>query len=274
MKKMFVAALMTALAFALPAVVRAQAEQTAEKKPPIAQPLVREGDLAVKLVDAFKLGPAADEIEAESRLGDAGIAPRNGWIADYPATPDVIGELKRSISEAARNKRLHMGKTQALRALEDVLAGLKLEIGGEVKGQTSESSGYDQTVINNYYYEEGPPIVTYYPPPPEYVYLYTWVPYPFRWWNFPFPGYYILFDFHRIILVHNRVEVISNHFVNHRTDRIFRIDPVRRYRGRTFAGVGVPYDAKRFIYPRGAGGAVNIFRGERERGMAGRRKPR
>jgi hypothetical protein len=59
--------------------------------PPVGQALQREGNFAVKLVSALALGNTEDEVEAESRLAEAGIAPRNGWIADYPVTPDIIG---------------------------------------------------------------------------------------------------------------------------------------------------------------------------------------
>ncbi len=251
---------------------------------PIAQSLVREGDLAVKLVDALRLRTAAGEIEAESLLGNAGIAPRNGWIADYPVTPDVIGELTKSIGDAADSNNLKMGKGEALQAFQDVTAGVNLAVRGSAPGQTAQKgpsniSAPDTTVINNYYYDQGPPAVTYYPPPPDYVYLYVWVPYPFWGWNFWFPGFYVLGDFHRVVHVHeghghdhDRVKVISNHFVNHRTNRVVRIDPVRRYNGRTFAGVGAPHDPKRYISPGVRGGNETIFRGSHEQAVTeGRR---
>lgn len=261
----------------MPVGIHAQSGQAAGEQPPIAQPLVREGDLAVKLVDALKLGTATSEAEAESLLGNAGITPRNGWIADYPVTPDVIGELTQSISVAAESKSLKMGKDEALQAFQDITAGANLAVRGGAPGQTAETSpgnitAPDNTLISNYYYNQGPPAVTYYPPPPDYVYLYTWVPYPFWGWNFWFPGFYILADFHRVVHVHGRVEVISNHFVDYRTNRVVRIDPVRRFNGRTFAGIGAPHDEKRFIYPGVRGGNETIFRGSRERAMTKARK--
>ncbi len=261
----------------MPAGIQAQSEQViGGEQTPIAQPLVREGDLAVKLVDALKLGKATSEAEAESMLGNAGIAPRNGWIADYPVTPDVIGELTQSISAAAESKSLKMGRGEALQAFQDVTAGVNLAVRSGTPGQTSQQgprnlTAPDTTVINNYYNDQGPPAVTYYPPPSDYVYLYAWVPYPFWGWNFWFPGFYILNDFHRVVHVHDRVEVISNHFVDHRTNRVVRIDPLRRFNGRTFAGIGAPHDARRF-YPGMRGGNETIFRGSRERAMTeGRR---
>jgi len=262
----------------MPAGIHAQSEQViGGEQAPIAQPLVREGDLAVKLVDALKLGTATSEAEAESLLGNAGITPRNGWIADYPVTPDVIGELTQSISVAADSKSLKMGKGEALRAFQDVMAGINLAVRGGAPGQNAQNgpsniTAPDNNMINDYYDDQGPPAVTYYAPPPDYAYLYIWVPYPFWGWNFWFPGFYILGDFHRIVHVHNRVEVISNHFVDHRRNTVVRIDPLRRFNGRTFAGIGAPHDARRFISPGVRGGNKTIFRGSRERALTeGRR---
>lgn len=273
MKRLFILSpvILCALVF-MPAETKAAGEQ-----PPIEQLLVREGDLAVKLVDALKLGPAADEAEAESLLGNAGVSPRNGWIADYPVTPDIVGELTQSISESADSKSLKMGKGEALQAFQNVTARENLAVRGGAPGQTAQNApgntpALDTTVINNYYSEQGPPAVTYYAPPSEYVYLYSWVPYPFWGLNFWFPGFYILADFHRVVQVHGRVEVISNHFVDHGTNRIVRIDPLRRYNGRTFAGIGAPHDPKRFISPGVRKGSSTIFRGARERAMTGGRK--
>jgi hypothetical protein len=237
--------------------------------------LVREGDLAVKLVDALKLGTTDSEAEAESLLGNAGITPRNGWIADYPVTPDVVGELTQSINDAADSKSLKMKKSDALRAFQNVTAGFNLAVRGgtpEEAVQNDNTAVTDSTVINNYYYDQSPPAVTYYAPPPDYVYLYTWVPYPFWGWNFWFPGFYVLADFHRVVHVHGRVEVVSNHFVDYRTNRIVRIDPLRRFNGRTYAGIGAPRDARRFISPGGRGGNERIFGGARERSMTGGRR--
>jgi hypothetical protein len=233
--------------------------------------------LSVKLVDALKLGTTASEAEAESLLGNAGITPRNGWIADYPVTPDVIGELTQSIKDAAESKSLKMGKDEALQSFQNVTAGFNLAVRGGTPGETAQkgpgnTTVPDNTVINNYYSDQSPPAVTYYPPPPDYFYLYTWVPYPFWGWNFWFPGFYILADFHRVVHVHDRVEVISNHFVDYRTNRIVRIDPLNRFNGRTYAGIGAPHDAKRFISPGVRGGNERIFRGAHERAMRGGRR--
>ena len=63
---------------------------TAVNPPPVAQPLVREGNFAVKLAEAFNIGTPQNEAAAESMLASIGIAPNNGWISDFPVTPEVI----------------------------------------------------------------------------------------------------------------------------------------------------------------------------------------
>lgn len=222
-----------------------QTGETSENAPPVEQPLLREGDFALQLVKALKLGRAADEVEAETKLGNAQIAPRDGWIADYPVTPDIVAQLRSSVSEAARAKRIKLSRDEALKVYDDLTASQKMAIEPYQAGESAEAQppSYENyaspDVVNNYYYDYGPPVVTYYTPPPDYYYLYAWVPYPFWWYDFFFPGYYCLRDFHRIIVVGGRVVVISNHFVVPGATRVFRIDPVRRFNGRSFAGIGV-----------------------------------
>ena len=207
---------------------------------PVSQPLVREGTLAVKLVDALQLGSAAGEAESEGMLAAVGIAPRNGWIADYPVTPDIVGELQQAIGDAADSERIAMGRTDALKAFADVMAAYDLSIAPSAAdqnvGDAASSGSPDSTIINNYYYNEGPPVVTYYAPPPAYSYLYAWVPYPFWWWDFWFPGFFILTDFHRTVFVDGRVRFCSNHFFDSVGHRVVRIDAVSRFHGRSFAG--------------------------------------
>jgi hypothetical protein len=231
----------------MPTVNRAETEQAKQEqgKPasaPIAPKLVREGDFAVRLHTALGLGSAADEVAAESRLGEIGITPRNGWIADYPMTPDVAIELQKSISAA---KKLPIGKDEALKRFHDVVASLDINVKPYTAGKNAEAKPTapeqypDPTVINNYYINEGPPVITYYAPPPDYYYLYAWVPCPFWWFDFWFPGFFVLRDFHRVVVVNSRVVFISNHFNDVRVHRVFRVDPVARFSGRTFAGIGV-----------------------------------
>jgi hypothetical protein len=229
----------------MPVVISAQSEPAKkETMPSVEQPLVREGTFADKLVKALKLGTPASEIEAENILGSVGIAPRNGWIADYPVTPDIVGEVRKSISDAADAKRIAIGKNQALKDFDNLNAELKMAIrpyspGETYGGRPPDCENYaNPTVVNNYYSSYGPPTFTYYPPPPDYYYLYTWVPYPFWWVDFFFPGFFILIDFHRTLIVNGSVFVVTNSFIDPVTSRVFRIDPVQRFSGRTFAGIG------------------------------------
>jgi len=223
----------------------AQSEQATAEKPPIAQPLVREGDFAIKLADALKLGTVTSETEAENLLGSAGIEPRNGWIADYPVTPDIMGELQTSVSDAASAGKLTMGKDEALKVTQEVTSGFGLSIrtegsaqAGQVGNVVSGTTSPEPPVINNYYYDEGPPVVTYYAPPPDYGYMYSYVPYPFWWWNFWYPGFYVLVDFHVGVHGHGgHGGFVSNHFRSP-TGGVVRIDPANRSRGGTLSGSG------------------------------------
>src|SRR6266496_1968895 len=83
----------------IPAILQAQSYDAPQGSPPIEQPLVREGTLAVRLSHALGLSTAKSEVEAETWLGEKGISPRNGWIADYPVTPDIVGELQTSVGD-------------------------------------------------------------------------------------------------------------------------------------------------------------------------------
>ena len=247
----------------MPVMVQAQSQQTTTKAPPpIEQPLVREGNFAVKLVFAFALGVTEDEVEAENLLSSAGITPLNGWIADYPVTPDIMGEIWGSVSDAVDSQKLSMNKDEALRRFEDAKVDVGLTVRPYTSGEPHDinaSSAYPETsVINNYYNNQGPPIVTYYAPPPDYYYLYAWVPSPFWWYDFWFPGFFILNDFHRTVHFHQRYEFISNHFNDSRHHRVHRIDPIDRFHGRTFGGIGAPRSNK--LIPTGVNkGSESIF---------------
>ncbi len=237
--------LLSLLLLLLPAITLAQSDLPKPGAPPVAQALVTEGDFAVKLGAALAVVTTDDEVEAESRLGELGISPRNGWIADYPVTPDIIAELQDSVATAADAKKIAMSKDEALKKLTSVTAGSSLSIRPDVAATPYEPTpasceNYPNPIaINNTYVNEGPPVVTYYCPPPDYYYLYSWVPCPFWWSDLWFPGFFILHDFHRVVHVRNRVVVITNHFNEFRTHHAFRIDPVERFRGKTFAGIGV-----------------------------------
>lgn len=66
------------------AVAAAEESPTTVNPQAVAPPLVREGDFAFELAEALKIGTPQDEAAAESMLASIGIAPHNGWIADYP----------------------------------------------------------------------------------------------------------------------------------------------------------------------------------------------
>ena len=250
----------------IPAILHAQPEKA---PPQIAPPLVREGDLAVNLLQALGLGTATDEIDAETRLGDVGIVPRNGWIADYPVTPDVAGELQKSVGDAADSKRLKIPKDEAVKRLSATLANLELSIiPGQITASQAPPSYPNPDELNEYYTDEGPPIYTYYSPPPDYYYLYEFIPYPFWWYDFWFPGFFVLTDFHRHVFFHGKVVFCSNHFRDVRAHRVFRIDPGVRFKGRTFAGIGAPKGAN-FMRTGVARSDVKIFNAPPPRGTPG-----
>jgi len=256
----------------LPAVGHAQSGSP----PPIEQQLVREGDFAVRLASALGIGTTDDEVEAESWLGEVGITPRNGWIADYPVTPDIVGELQKAVGDAADANKLSVGRDEALKRLYDVAAASGLPIspytGGTAYGaDSSGSQDYPNPQdINSYYSDQGPPVVTYYYPPPDFYYLYAWIPYPFWCSGFWFPGFFVLNDFHRTIVINGRVIFVSNHFNDVRKHRVFRIDPGARFNGRTFAGIGVK-NKKGFISTGVPRSETKIFHGSREQMPPGAR---
>ena len=249
-----------------------QGELAGTQAPAISQTLIREGDFAIKLAETLRLGPATGEAEAESMLASVGISPRNGWIADYPLTPDIIGEMQNSIAEAADSGRLAMAKDDAMKALSDLTAQDDLPVRPDDEGLgagVEPPQDYDQysnpTVVNNYYYNEGPPVVSYYPPPPDYRYLYVWVPYPFWCSRSRFTGFFVLNDFDRTILVNRRLARISNHVTDPETKRVFPIDPVKRRTGKSHQdGRGGP-QRKGFAFPDAERGATSIFMHSQDR---------
>ena len=98
----------------------------ASKPPPVSQELVSEGDFAFQLVTALKLGTPATEAQAEDMLASVGIAPKNGWIADYPMTPIVVGEVQNAVIAAAASKKLPMEKDDALKAFQGLASDFSL----------------------------------------------------------------------------------------------------------------------------------------------------
>lgn len=236
--KMVLALFMCSLPLMLPAVGFGDdyPSTSNSQMPPIGQQLVREGDFAVRLVAVLGVGTTTDEVTAESLLANVGISPLNGWIADYPLTPDIIGEIYKTVRDAADSGKITLSVDVALERVNGVMSQLGLDVVANPAGTNGNGTNPvpPADVVNNYYYDEGPPVVTYYSPPPDYYYLYTWVPYPFWWYDFWYPGYYILNDFNREVLVGTRNVFISNHFRDLRGRGYGRVDPVERFRGRNW----------------------------------------
>ena len=247
MKSLLISLIILAAFALIPILSNAQTDQPSAANTLLSQALIREGDLAVELVEGLKVGAPKNEAEAEDELSSIGISPRNGWIADYPATPDIIGELQAAISEAADSGKLGVGKDAALKTFQEIISGDNLPVTPDILGngaaETAAPNYPDTTAIDNYYSSEGPPVVTYYAPPPDYAYLYTWVPYSFWWADFWFPGFFVLADFNVSIHGHGHHHhghdgFITNHFRDPAAGRIARIDPANRFRGGTFRGGG------------------------------------
>jgi hypothetical protein len=240
MKGLLITMLLTmAVCVMMPVVVNAAA--------PLSQPLVREGTLAVRLADALKLGPVGGEAEAESALSRVGIAPRNGWIADYPVTPAISGELEASVGDAAETA-ISVTKFEALQTFRNVMEEYNLPVAEEDTVQSAEASPSDYPdagAMNNYYDSEGPPVVTYYAPPSDYANMYEWVPSTFWWSGVWFSGFFILTDFDIRVHRHGHKrgdghdELISNHLRNPRTGTTLRVNPSARALGRTPSVSGI-----------------------------------
>ena len=125
-----------------------QTYQATGNLPPVAQTLVPEGLLAKELARALKIGQPQNEAEAESMLSSIGIEPQNGWIADYPVTPDIIGEIEGTVAAAADGNRLKMGREQARKAMESVVTQLGLNVMAGSPARVTSGAG---TVSSNIY---------------------------------------------------------------------------------------------------------------------------
>ena len=102
--------------------------QTDTNVPPVAQTLVPEGVFAMQLAEALKLGPVPNEAKAEELLSSLGIEPKNGWLAEYPVTPDVLGDLEKAISVASDQGKIALTKNQALKLVSNVKAKLGFDV--------------------------------------------------------------------------------------------------------------------------------------------------
>jgi hypothetical protein len=272
--------ILTITAFLLvPVCSYAQTYQAAEAGPPIAQPLVREGTLAVALVGALQLGQTTSEVDAESLLSGAGIAPRNGWVADYPVTPDIGAELRSAVADAATAGSLSMDKDAALAAYDDVLNQYNLSVKADTSAENGQTApNYpDTAAADNYYSDYGPPVVTYYAPPVDYGYLYTWVPYPFWWWNVWFPGFYVLADFDVPIFLGGHACYVTNHYFDRDDHTFVRINAYDRFHSSTYVnrtavvGPSAVSAGAQTTFRRFRSGAVSGGSGTIRNGVASRR---
>ena len=252
----------------VPFAVYGQSKQAASNSPPpVSQQLVPEGDFALKLVTVLRLGTASNEAQAEDMLSSVGIAPKNGWIADYPMTPIIVGELRNAVVASADEKKLPVGRNEALKAFQGVASEFGLALTPASPGQYADAQPQDYadpTIINNYYYEEGPPVVTYYSPPWDYYYLYAWVPFPFWWGGFFFPGFFCLHDFHRAVFVGGHRVWVSNHFTDPVSRQVFRVNPNGRRTAENFRATNTSSN-RGFNNSEARNGATSIFNRSLER---------
>lgn len=170
----------------------------------LAPPLVREGDFAVNLAEAFGFGEIPDEDDAGQLLAEFGLSPRNGWMADYPMTPVVLAELREAVIASSESGRLSMTELEALETFDRLALdlGLSVDENAELEPPADgplpgEAPYAESPEIYDYYTTEGPPVMTYYPPPSYYSSYYDWVPYPFSFSRGYYSGFFILHDFHR-----------------------------------------------------------------------------
>jgi hypothetical protein len=204
-----------------------------QQVPPVAQALVREGDFAIRLAAELNLGNPANEAAAEDMLVQAGVSPLNGWISDYPMTPEIIGQVADSITAAAGEGKLSMNAGDATTVLYSLASQMNLPAPAGPGAVTAPEGQSDPTLVNSYYYDQGPPIISYYPPPADYVYLYDWVPYPVVWFGFWFRGFYICHNFTTSVIVRHgpfegRRAIVSNRIIDPGRRTVTAVDPVVR----------------------------------------------
>jgi hypothetical protein len=129
--------------------------QVSATSPPVAPPLVPEGIFAVQLVEALKIGQAQDEAQAENMLSAIGIEPKNGWIAGYPVTPDIVGEIEKSVAASADARTLKMGRDEAQKAVENLSAKLGLNIISAYPSSSAQAAPTGNVPIYRYMDDDG-----------------------------------------------------------------------------------------------------------------------
>ena len=193
--------------FLLSATVVAQNEPVAyAEEQAIAPSLARQGDFALRLVQSLGLPTAEDEQGAIGALNALGIHAVDGWMADYPMTPQIVMELRDAVIATAAAGQLNMDVDAAMRAYAELVVefGLPppLDVAPGYVGGGAPATTYvpycDGGALDYYYDSFGTPIYTYCRPPPAYLYLYSWVPCGFQWQGHAFTGFFILKHFDRI----------------------------------------------------------------------------
>ncbi|MGP8195140.1 MAG: hypothetical protein ACLQSW_05785, partial [Syntrophobacteraceae bacterium] len=263
MKRVLVILLVAAGLVLAPYAGSVNAQGSTSGRPPVEQPLVSEGEFAVELATALHLTSTHDEAAAENSLAAINIAPRNGWISDYPMTPDIIAEVSDSAARSASSGSLNISEADATRTVDSVSIAMDLPVkvagenytyesssGSSSDYSSSSSSEYqssyaaprpeytdyvEPTDVDQYYDQYGPPVVSYYPPPWAYGYLYDWVPWPFWWGGFGFGGFFILGDFdghfHHGDHGHGDHDHHFSNHVTHANGTVSRVNAVTRATG-------------------------------------------
>jgi len=157
-----------------------QSGQARPGSPPAQQKLVREGFFAMRLAEALKIGEVKSEAEAESKLASLGVSPKNGWIADYPLTPNVIGELENGVGEAAESGKIAMKRDEALSVFQDLIVSIENEY-AEVE-PPPENQPYSEGYVYPRFY--------YYPYYYPYPYYYSYPFYFGGYYRFHYPPYF------------------------------------------------------------------------------------
>ena len=98
----------------------ARAEHTENSA--VSSGLAREGDFAIKLAEVLKLGTARTRLKQRTCWLQPVSHRKNGWIADYPVTPDIVEELQNSVGGAVDSGKLGMDKAEALKMFQDMIA--------------------------------------------------------------------------------------------------------------------------------------------------------
>ena len=147
MRRLFMIMLAAGLLL-IPMVFSVQAAPNTRTPPPVSQPLVREGDFATSLAETLGLGTASDEAQAENMMSAAGIEPKNGWVADYPVTPDIIGELQDAVASAADSGQLKMGRADPVKTVQALAEDYGLPVVQEAPAVLGDQAQYyDESTV-------------------------------------------------------------------------------------------------------------------------------